>query len=115
MPPALKPLVSEHREALRELIRQLARAGPPPPTPVPALRAYYSLMARGAGGNQQATLKEAQALLSEIRRLWDDVGPLFAQAVERQAARAYYRETKLCPYCGEPAIFHDPERGGQPA
>jgi DNA-directed RNA polymerase subunit RPC12/RpoP len=49
------------------------------------------------------------------RRLWDDVGPAFAEAVERQEARAYYRETARCPYCGEIGVFHDPDRGGEPA
>ncbi len=118
VPPAFKPLVAEHREALRELICQ---TGSPttPSTPVPALRralrAYFVLLARGTGGDPEATLKEARALLSEIRRLWDDVGPAFAEAVERQETRAYHRETGRCPYCGEIAVFHDPERGGEAA
>jgi len=33
----------------------------------------------------------------------------------RQEARAYYRDSGRCPSCGEPAVFHDPERGGEVA
>ncbi len=117
VPPALKPLVAEHREALRELIRQ---TGSPttPSTPVPALRralrAWYDMTAKRADGNLP-TIEQARALLSEIRRLWDDVGPAFAEVVERQEAWAYHRETGRCPHCGEIAVFHDPDRGGEAA
>lgn len=48
-------------------------------------------------------------------RLYILPGPAFAEAVERQEARAYHRETGICPYCGEPAVFHDPDRGGEAA
>jgi len=70
------------------------------------------MTARQADGGLP-TIEEARALLSEIRRLWDDVGPAFAEAVERQEARAYSRETGCCPHCGELAMFHDPDRGGE--
>jgi len=90
----------------------------PKPTPVPALcqalRAFFAMTAREVDGDLPAP-EEAQALLSEIRRLWDDVGPAFAKVVSREEAWAYYRETRRCPYCGEPGVFHDPERGGEPA
>lgn len=96
--------------------REAPSPAPPPSTPVPALRkalrAWYDMTARQADG-QLPTLEEARILLSEIRRLWDDTGPAFAEAVERQEARAYYRESGRCPCCGEPAIFHDPQRGGE--
>jgi len=79
-----------------------------------ALRAWYAMTAGEADG-ALPTVEQARALLSEIRRLWDDVGPAFARAVERQEARAYYRDTGRCPYCGEVAAFHDPDRGGEAA
>ncbi len=41
--------------------------------------------------------------------------PAFAEAVERQEARKYHFETGRCPYCGEIAVFHDPDRGGEAA
>lgn len=118
VPSALKPLVAEHREALRELVRQFPPPMPPLPSPVPALRralrAWYTMTASEADGDLP-TVEEARILLSEIRRLWDDVGPAFAESVERQEARAYYREMGRCPFCGEIAVFHDPTRGGEPA
>ncbi len=116
VPPHLRPLVAEHREALRELVRR--RETVPPPTPVPALRLvlrrWYEMTAREADGDLP-TPEEARTLLSERRRLWDDVGPAFAEAVEQQEARTYYRETGRCPFCGEAGVFHDPERGREPA
>lgn len=90
----------------------------PTPSPVPALcqalRAFFALTAREAKGDLP-TVEEARAALSEIRRRWDDAGPTFAEAVARQEARIYFRETGRCPYCGERGVFHDPERGGEPA
>jgi hypothetical protein len=84
------------------------------PTPVPALRQalqqWYALTAREANGDVP-TPAQARALLSEIRRLWDDVGPAFAEVVSRQEARAYFQETRRCPHCGERGVFHDPGRG----
>lgn len=119
VPSALKPLVAEHRDALRELVRQLPRLIPPLPAPIPALRrslrAWYVMMAREAAGGLPTVEETRIILLSEIRRLWDDVGPTFAEAVERQDARAYHRETGRCPFCGEIGVFHDPDRGGEPA
>jgi hypothetical protein len=113
VPHDLRHLVAEHRAALRELV--LRQQIGPPTTPIPALRralrVYYALIPR----DDPRTLQEARMLLSEIRRLWDDTGPAFAEVVEREEARAYYRETGRCPYCGEIAVFHDPDRGGEPA
>lgn len=109
VPPALKSLVVEHREALRELVRR--RQFGPPPTPVPALREalrhWYSLMAREVDENPP-TPEEVRRLDSEIRRLWDDTGPAFAEAVHRQEAWTYYQETQRCPTCGKPGEYHDP-------
>jgi hypothetical protein len=113
VPHDLRHLVAEHREALRELV--LRRQIGPPTTPIPALRralrAYYGLM----GCEDPQPLQEARMLLSEIRRLWDDTGPAFAEVVESEEARAYYRETGCCPYCGEPGVFHNPDWRGEPA
>ncbi len=73
------------------------------------------VQARAVRGEVEAALDAVawpwSALLSEIRRLWDDVSPAFAEVVERQEARAYHRETGRCPYYGEPAVFHDPAGG----
>lgn len=92
------------------------KGGPqsPVPTLLPMLHQWYAMTAREADGNPP-TLREAQALLSEIRRLWDDVGPAFAEAAHRQEAWEYYRETGRCPFCGELGPYHDPERGGETA
>lgn len=124
VPPDLKSLVTEHREALRELLQSGPERKECRPemrvlsTPVPALRralrAWYAMTAREADGNLP-TPEEARALLSEVRRLWDDVGPAFAEAVARQEACTYYRETRRCPFCGERGVFHDSDRGGEPA
>ncbi len=108
---------------IRELAARLSgrdpsREGPSPPpsTPVPALRralrAWFAMTAREADGTLP-TIEEARSLLSEIRRLWDDVGPAFAEAVERQEARTFYRETGRCPFCGAPGLFHDSDREGE--
>lgn len=35
--------------------------------------------------------------------------------VHREEARAFYRETRRCPLCGKRGVFHDPERGEEPA
>jgi hypothetical protein len=52
-------------------------------------------------------------MLIKIMATIDGKPQAFAEAVARQETRAYYRETGRCPYCGEPAVFHD--RGGRPA
>lgn len=110
VPPALRPLVAEHREALKELVRQLPLPAPQP-TPVPALcralRAWYDMTAQQADGDLP-TVEDSRALLSRIGRLQDVVGPAVAEAVERQEARAYYQESGRCPFCGEPTEFHEP-------
>lgn len=72
------------------------------------------MTAREADGDLP-TPEEARTILSEVRRLWDDMGPAFAEAVERQEARAFHRETGRCPYCGDVAVFHDPDREGEAA
>lgn len=122
VPPAFKPLVTEHREALRELVRRGTTPAPRGttvgPTPVPALRGavrrWFEMTAREADGHLP-TPGMIRALLSDIRRLWDDVGPAFAQAVHREEARAFYRETRRCPLCGKRGVCHDPERGEERA
>ncbi len=104
--PGFRAALAGHKA---ELLRILATT---PATPVPALRrvlrAWYAISARDG---DLATIEKAllvprgprytRALLSEIRRLWDDTGPAFAEAVECQEARAYHQETGRCPHCGE--------------
>ncbi len=116
--------MSDLTPKILELVARLARREPSQETPAPSprstsiptlrlvLRRWYEMTAREADGDLP-TPEEARALLSEIRRLWDDVGPAFAEAVAREAARQYYRQARRCPYCGEPGAFHqaDPDGG----
>lgn len=105
--PELRTLLAEHKA---ELLTFLKENPVSPSTPIPALRQalreWYALTAKGADGDPP-TPEEAQALLSEIRRLWDDVGPAFAETVSREEAMAWHRETKRCPLCGERGVFHE--------
>lgn len=89
-----------------------ASAGPQVSYPVhdlrPPLRRWFAMTARVADGDV-AALEEAQGLWAEINRLWAELGPAFAETVQRQEARTYYGETRRCPFCGERDIFHGPE------
>lgn len=102
--------------------REPSPEAPPTPTSKPPpvsnlrqiLRQWFTLTTKEADGSLPPP-EEARALLSEIRRLWDDTGPAFAEAGAREEARAYFSETRRCPYCGTRGVFHDPEHGGEPA
>lgn len=105
-------LLAAMREHKAELLAALTK---PKQTPVPALRlalrAWYALTAREADGDLPPPA-EARVLLSEIRRLWDDTGPAFAEAVHRQEAWIYYQASQRCPTCGERGAFHPGDGGG---
>jgi hypothetical protein len=116
--PELKSLLAQHKAELLTLLKDNASESLPFPTPVSALRhalrQWYDLMAQEADGHL-LTPEETRALLSEIRRLWDDVGPAFAESIHRQEAREHYQRTGRCPFCGQRGIFHDPSLGGEAA
>ena len=100
VPPDLKPLVAEHREALRRLVLYWE-----------ALRRWFELTAQGPEADQGAVTRTYQAIL----RLTDDVGEPQATQLRRQWARQWWQETWRCPWCGEAGPYHDPERQGEPA
>jgi len=72
-----------------------------------ALQRWFELTAQGAA----ADLAEVRRVHQEILRLIDDVGEPRASALRRQWAREWWQETSLCPFCGEPGPYHDPEYG----
>ncbi len=100
VPPPLKPLVAEHREALRRLILYWQ-----------TLRRWWELTAQGAAADRTEVERTYQAIL----RLMDEVGEPQATAIRRQWAREWWEETGICAWCGEQGPYHDPERGGEPA
>lgn len=100
VPPALKPLVAEHRYALRHLV--LYRE---------ALRHWWALAAQGS----QADQGEVSRVYQEIIKLIDEVGEPRATQLRREWAREWWQQTGVCPWCGELGPYHDPERGGEPA
>lgn len=110
--PQLRAAVAENKAQLWALAADADDVSLAPPTPVPAFRqalqAWFSMVAREANGDL-ASPEEAHALLAEINCVWAEVGPAFAEAVQRQEARTYHRETGHCPFCGQPGVFHDPE------
>ncbi len=68
-----------------------------------------------AEGPPTANLVKARGVYQDLIRLMDEVGEPTATQLRRQWAREWGQETGVCPYCGEPAIFHDPDRGGEAA
>ena len=64
-----------------------------------------------AGQGADADAGDCAALLQEQARLCDDLGPEFAAAVSRQAARAWAHREHRCPTCGDLGVYHDPETG----
>jgi hypothetical protein len=57
-----------------------------------------------------ADLEDARQLRAEQARLCDELGPEFALAVSRTAAREWARDMGRCPWCGL-AVFRDPATG----
>jgi hypothetical protein len=62
---------------------------------------------------RQTDVDDARRLLADQARLYDELRPVFASAVARQAARAWARAMGRCPWCGAPGTLHDPERRGE--
>jgi hypothetical protein len=76
-----------------------------------ALRNWWGLIAQGPG----AGLAEVRRVHQEVLRLMDEVGKPLATRLRRQWAWEWKQSTGTCPTCGEPGVFHDPDRGGEPA
>ncbi len=100
VPAALKSLVLEHREMLRRLVLYQA-----------TLRRWWTLTAQGPGADPAEIAETYQ----EVLRLMDEVGEPVATRLRRQWARDWWQEIGVCPWCGERGLYHDPERGGEPA
>lgn len=98
VPPSLKPLVAEHRAALRLLV--LYRE---------TLRRWWALTAQGPCADWDDLAQTYQELL----RLLDEVGVPSGLQSARQWAREWHKETGVCPWCGEPGPYHEPEKGGE--
>jgi hypothetical protein len=75
------------------------------------LRRWWTLAAQGPGADRE----EIARIYQEIIKLIDEVGEPQATQLRRAWSREWSQETGLCPYCGEREVFHDPERGGEPA
>ena len=71
-----------------------------------ALRQWYEMNSREADANPPTT-EETKALLSEIRKLWDEAGLEHAGRIYGEEKRAYYVQTGRCPTCGQHGIFHE--------
>ncbi len=103
------------REALSpEEINQLRALKPdllPLVTYRQVLRRWFELTAQGPTADPTEVARTYQDLL----RLIDEVGEPRATQLRRQWAREWWRETGVCPFCGEPGPYHDPDRGGEPA
>ena len=101
-PPVGPPMTPERPEVSRPPVA-LA------PDPIAAYRAtlgrLWALNVKGA----DADPGECAALLQEQARLLDEIGPAFAEAVSRQAARAWATRERRCPFCGIEGVYHDPE------
>src|SRR5688500_4367406 len=59
--------------------------------------------APSTAAQHQADVAEAQRLLPELARLCDDLGPAFAEAVGREAAREWVATWGRCPRCSRPS------------
>ncbi len=110
------------RKLKAEVLALLAPHPHPPETrpPAPALSvpdliaAYQETLGRLYSFN----IPGVHADVAEIRRLLDvqarecnELGPAFAEAVGRQAARQWAARAQRCPWCGTGRVFHDPETG----
>ncbi len=114
VPSSLKPLVVEHRDALRALLAGQGQDEERPPLASDRIGAYQRILGRLwdlAGQGADADAGDCAALLQEQARLCDDLGPEFAAAVSRQAAREWAHREHRCPTCGDPGVYHDPETG----
>ncbi len=60
---------------------------------------------------------EATLTIEATRRGVDRVVVVFAEGDERSGfdllARCAPGQMERCPFCGQPGLFHDPERGGE--
>lgn len=100
VPSSLKPLVAEHRAALRQLV--LYRE---------TLRRWWTLIAQGPC----ADWDDLDGTYQNLLRLFDEVGVPSGLELARKGAREWHKETGVCPWCGELGPYHDPERGGEVA
>jgi len=74
-----------------------------------AILCWFELTTQGPAVHQA----EVDRVHQEILRLIDDVGQPRATSLRHQWARAWHRETGVCPYCGERGVYHDPEQSGE--
>ncbi len=107
-----------------DLVARLSGRKESPPAPAPlldggaierayreALRRWFELTAQGPTADRA----EVTRLYQELLRLIDEVGEPTATTLRRQWAREWWQETSVCPFCGEPGPYHDPDRGGEAA
>ncbi len=87
-------------------------AGAPAPNLVAsyreAVRRAFGLIARGPDVEEL----DAALALEEEARLARELGTERADMIRRDVARAWWAETRTCPWCGEPGVLHDVELGG---
>jgi len=99
VPPALKPLVLEHREVLRQMLR--ARRDPG----AAYRQALWHLWTLPPDAPRSAYDQAlAEVLLQEAM-----LPPLEAQATHREEARKFHRQTGRCPFCQEEGELHLPD------
>jgi hypothetical protein len=112
VPSSLKPLVVEHRDALRALLASQEEAqAPRAPDLIAAYQRVLERLWYLAGQGPDANHRECAALLQEQARLCDELGAEWALTVSRQAARDWSAREGRCAYCAMPGIFHDPDTG----
>jgi hypothetical protein len=81
---------------------------PPPQTPAHSLRVaiqrWFALTVAEMDG-QRISPRDVETLRQEIFKLEDETGPTFAEALIREEARRFRRETARCGWCGN--LAHD--------
>ena len=98
-------LSAEELEALRQVKPEVLRLLAAQPTTTPAhhlrvaLRRWFALTVAEADG-RRPNPREVEALRQEILKLVDETGPAYAEALTREEARRFRRETARCGWCG---------------
>lgn len=70
------------------------------------LRQGFELMSSEADPNPSTRAR----FLSEQARLIDEIGPAAAREILRVTAHDFWRETGVCPWCGETGDYHESAR-----
>lgn len=91
----------------RDLLRRLGVEAEWTPTD-----AYRLLLRQGFELTRQGAASPIACahFLNEQARLIDELGPAAAREILQATARDWWRETGICPWCGETGEYHEVAR-----